>query len=101
MEKRVQLQELLEDLIGSDNVYFQPPESFKLKYPCIIYSRSIYRTQFANDKPYKCQSGYKIIVIDENPDSEIPGKVAALPMCIFDRHYTANNLNHDVYNIYY
>lgn len=101
MGKRVQLQELLEDLIGSENVYFQPPESKKLCYPCIIYTRSLGETQFANDKPYSHQIGYSVIIIDQNPDSDIPGKVAALPMCIFDRHYTANNLNHDVYKLYY
>lgn len=101
MGNRVQLQALLEELIGSRNVYFQPPESFKLSYPCIIYSRNAGKTKFANDNPYSYQRGYKVTVIDKNPDSEIPVKVATLPMCIFDRHYTADNLNHDVYNLYY
>lgn len=105
MEKRLKLQALLEGLmIGVGfvpNVYFQPPESVKLNYPCIMYSRSSGETKFANDKPYNHQIEYKMTVIDKNPDSELPEKVASLPMCIFDRHYTADNLNHDVYNIYY
>lgn len=101
MGTRFQLQTLLEELIGSRNVYFQPPETVKLNYPCIIYSRSSIDTDFANDKPYQHKIQYKLTVIDSNPDSEIPTKIATLPMCSFDRHYTANNLNHDVYNLYY
>jgi hypothetical protein len=101
MGSRVQLQALLEELIGSENVYFQPPESEELIYPCIIFNRSLGKTTFANDKPYNHSIGYSIKVIDANPDSEIPGKIAMLPMCTFDRHYTVNNLNHDVYNLYY
>jgi hypothetical protein len=90
---------MLEDLIGSTNVYFQPPED--IQYPCIIYSRNLGVTKFADNQPYSHHIGYKVTVIDPNPDSEIPGKVSNLPMCIFDRHYTADNLNHDVYNLYY
>jgi hypothetical protein len=42
-----------------------------------------------------------ITVIDPDPDSEIPSKVAALPMSLFNRFYTADDLNHDVYNVYF
>lgn len=51
--------------------------------------------------PYNYRVGYQVTVIDRNPDSLIPGKIASLPMCKFDRHYKAENLNHDVYNLYY
>lgn len=101
MGTRVQLQALLENLIGSSNVYFQPPETVKLVYPCIIYSRDAEETLFADDQPYTRAIGYKVMVIDKNPDSDIPRKVAVLPMCRFLTHYTKENLNHDVYNLYY
>lgn len=99
MGSRLGLQDLLETLV--DNVYFQPPESLKLSYPCIVYSRSDMDTKFADDIPYAHSKQYQLIVIDKDPDSNIPGKVALLPMCTFDRHYTANNLNHDIFDIYY
>jgi len=101
MGTRLQLQTLLEAVLGSRNVYFQPPETVKLIYPCIIYSRSSANSTFANDGLYGNHTGYKIIVVDKNPDSLIPGKVALIPMCKFETHYTRDNLNHDVYNIYY
>ena len=101
MGSRLDLQEILEETLGSEHVYFQPPESLKLIYPCIIYSRSDVDTKFADDRPYSHRNRYQLIVIDKDPDSSIPGQVAMLPMCNFDRHYTANNLNHDVYDLYY
>ena len=87
--------------MGGANVYYQPPETVKLKYPCIIYARSSVKTKFADDNPYNHQTEYQVTVIDRDPDSLIPGKIAELPMCSFGRHYTSDNLNHDVYNLYY
>lgn len=104
MGSRLDLQALLETLFASSGdafVYFQPPENVKLRYPCIIYSRDSGKTKFANNKPYTHQLRYAVTVIDKNPDSEIREKVAMLPMCAFERHYTSDNLNHDVYNLYY
>lgn len=101
MGTRLQLQSILEALIGSRNVYFQPPESLVIKYPCIVYSIKSGDTKFANDVPYTHRLQYNAIVIDRNPDSEICSKMAYLPMCVFDRSYTKDNLNHYVYNIYY
>jgi hypothetical protein len=102
MDKRLELQALLESLLGSRNVYFQPPESIDISYPCIIYKRDVIgNTKFANDKPYNHQVRYSVTIIDEDPDSLILDKIAELPMCIFNRHYTSDNLNHDVYNLYY
>ena len=38
MRNRLDLQKIFEDILGSKNVYFQPPESLKMKYPAIRYS---------------------------------------------------------------
>lgn len=99
MAQRLDLQTLLETLLGSENVYFQPPPGFMMSYPCIVYNRSNIRSKFADNVPYKLQKEYTITVIDANPDSEIPDKIAALPQCIFDRPFKSDNLNHDVFNI--
>lgn len=101
MKNRIDLHELLCKILGTRNVYFQPPETVKMEYPCIVYKRNLIDTDFADDKPYKNTKRYSITVIDKNPDSEIPDKVAMLPMCRFDTHFTSENLNHDTYNIYY
>lgn len=101
MSRRLEFHDILMDLLGSSNVYFQPPATAKIKYPCIIYKRNRVDANHADDCLYQDRLGYLVTVIDINPDSEIPGKILKLPFCRFDRHYTAENLNHDVFNVYY
>ena len=76
-------------------------KNVNLQYPCIIYERNYADTKFADDNPYTHVFRYMIIVIDQDPDSEIPGKVASMPMCVYNRFYTADNLNHDVFNVFF
>ena len=84
-----------------DNVYFQPPNGYQIKYPCIIYERRSMDTIHADNLPYRVEKGYTITVIDPDPDSIIPDKVAMLPMCRQDRSFTSDNLNHTTFTIYY
>lgn len=101
MGTRLQLSQILRALLGTTNVYFQPPDGTKMKYPCIKYELDGVNTIFANNKPHRSVKRYAVTVIDPDPDSPIPDKVGKLPMCRFDRPYTADNLNHWVYNLYY
>lgn len=98
---RLELQSLLEELLGSQNVYFQPPQNVQMVFPCIVYHRDIMDTRFGDNAPYSLVNRYQVTVIDKNPDSLIPDKVAKLPMCLKNRFFTANNLNHDVFNLYF
>lgn len=99
MAQRSELQALLLSMVP--NVYFQPPPTVMMKYPCIVYKRDYNNTEFADDKPYKHRKRYMVTVIDQNPDSDIPEKVKELPLCLFDRFYTADNLNHDVFKLFF
>lgn len=101
MDRRLELHEILCDILGSRNVYFQPPESKKMQYPCIVYERNNGDTQFADNKPYEFRLAYDVTLIDKNPDSKVLLKIAALPLSRFNRHYTADNLNHDSFVVYY
>lgn len=101
MGSRAELQTLLEGILDSRNVYFQPPSNIHMKYPAIVYSRSRIANTHANDDVYKQSLSYEVTVIDSNPDSEIVTKVSQLPMCRHDRHFKSDNLNHDVFTIHY
>lgn len=101
MASRVDLHNELKSLLGSNNVYYQAPESVKMEYPAIRYKRSDVDTKSANDKPYIHKNKYEIIVIDRKPDNPVIDKLLKLPMCTYDRSYTADNLNHDVLTLYY
>lgn len=97
---RLDLHAKLEEILGSDLVYFQPPETLKMQYPCIVYNRDEGNMRHADNNPYHFEFGYNVTVIDRNPDSPIVDRMTTLPKCRFDRHFTANNFNHDVFTVY-
>lgn len=101
VDDRLLFHEELVNLLGSDHVYFQPPENLLMKYPAIVYSRTNIDNIHADNLHYLQNRGYQVIVIDYDPDSEIVDRVAEFHKARFDRHYVSNNLNHDVFTIYY
>ena len=52
MASRLALQTKLEELLGSRHVYYQPPESLKMEYPAIRYSKNDIRVDRANNNSY-------------------------------------------------
>lgn len=72
-----------------------------MQYPAIVYKRDDMDTLFAGGKPYRLETRYQVTVIDRDPDSVLPTKVAGLPLTSYDRSYQAENLNHDVFTIYF
>lgn len=101
MGSRIELQAKLEELLGSRNVYYQPPMDLKMGYPAIVYSKSDIRFTHADNSVYTSNKCYECIVIDRKPDNNVIEKLSHLPYCRFSRHYKADNLNHDVFIIYY
>lgn len=84
-------------MLGSRNVYFKPPESIKIQYPCIMYSLYNIPIAHADDANYLAQHQYQIIVIDPNPDSPIVYRMSYFPHTRFDRHYSDEHLNYYVF----
>lgn len=101
MASRLELQTKLEELLGNKNVYYQPPESVKIEYPAIIYSKADIDKKYADNSAYLSTKQYEIIVIDKKPDNPVIDKLLALPMCSYNRPYKSDNLNHDVLTLYY
>lgn len=96
---RLELQTLLESF--TSHVYFQPPTNTKIEYPCIVYERDVADSASADNVTYRYTNRYLVTVIDSDPDSAIPNKVAALPLSRYNRFFTANKLNHDVFYLYF
>ena len=100
--RRIMLGDIFRDqILGSDNVYFQPPESVHMHYPAIVYELSDIMNVYADDRPYLSARKYKVTIIDRNPDSILPSLMTALPFCDFDRMYAKDGLNHWVYSLYF
>lgn len=102
MAERLSLHAKFISLLGTNNVYFQPPESIKLAYPCIVYRRSSGDTKYSNDMPYLFTQAYEVTVIDKDPDSPLIRAIATgFPMVRYNRHYVNDNLNHDTFTLYF
>lgn len=102
MGSRLELHEKLVEILGTRFVFFQPPSSIKLTYPCIIYKRDNENLVYANDDRYLGTKRYLITIVDQNPDSTIPDRLSTFfRYCSFTNHYIVDNLNHNIYTLFY
>lgn len=101
MGTRIELQSMLENILGSKNVYYQSPPSTGMKYPAIKYDKNRITSDYANNKKYRNKTSYNLIVIDKRPDNPVIQKLLELPYCSYDRMYKSDNLYHDSLTLYY
>lgn len=102
MGSRFELHDELCQVLGTKNVYFQPPATVRMKYPAIRYTGAGIDTRRANDKVYMSTRRYEGVVIDSNPDSAIPYSLLShFQMCELGSPYPSDNLNHFPFTIYY
>lgn len=99
MDQRLKLQTLLETILGSEEVYFQPGRNVTMDYPCIVYNVDGLDTQWADNLAYKQDVEYQVVVIDRDPDNSTWRAVGALPKCSFQRSEIVENLNHYYFNL--
>lgn len=100
-KSRLDLQTLLEEILGSRNVYFQPPPNVKLKYPCIIYDFAKFQTTKADNKDYLRDKRYDLILVHTDPDNDIVEKLEDLTYCDLDRVFKSDNLYHYAFTIFF
>ena len=102
MDSRIDLQTNLEAVLGSRNVYFQPPESLKLKYPAIVYELADIMTDRANNKNYIRNHRYTVTLIHTDPDNELKDDILdEFRNISFDRVYAKDGLYHYVYDLFF
>lgn len=100
METRLRLQTRLEELLGVGHVYFQPPETVKMAFPAVRYRLIDYHPTYADNRPYTLTDTYELIFITADPDDPRRKQIALLPGCRMTSSYTADNLNHYVYQLH-
>jgi hypothetical protein len=98
-QPRSELHELLTQL--ADNVYFQPPAGYLMKFPCITYSRDGVLSKHADNELYQHAKRYQVTVIDRDPDTELAEKIENLQYCAFERFFAQDDLNHYVYTLFF
>ena len=100
-QRRPELHSILCELLGSRNVYYQPPTGTKLQYPCIIYNLDNANDVHADDLIYRRLYRYSLTYITKDPDDPMRDKIDDLQYCRFDRYFASDNLNHYTYTIYF
>ena len=99
MSNRLAFRKRLQN-VGVPNLYFQPPETKKLKYPCCIYSMLDADIKHADGAPYVISPIYEVILIDQDPDTQFLYPLMEMSGGRFTRFYTSDNLNHWVFRFY-
>lgn len=107
-QRRLELQTILESLAATEEepgakvrVYYQPTSNILLEYPCIVYQRAGSSTRYAGNNPYLRTKRYTVTVIEKDVNSDLPDRVADLPMCSHSTFFVADKLNHDVFDLYF
>lgn len=99
---RTSLHEELCTLLGSRHVYFQPPPTVSMHYPCFVYDLRLIGTRKADDDIYQMNDSYTVKYITRDPDSTMPHDILRNWRYVaFDRVYKADNLYHYVYTLYH
>ena len=101
MGNRLDLQTKFEEILGSRNVYFQPPASLSMRYPAIRYELKDFQNKSANNSSsYITSTGYECTLISREPDTVYLQEIFKIPHCKFGRYYRAENLHHYTFTIY-
>lgn len=100
--KRLEFHELLCTMLGSRNVYFQPPETIKLHYPCIVYSAGEDPIRYADNHHYLKADCYEVQIIAKDPTLELFETFTSKWQYAREKvPFTADNLNHHNYTVYF
>ena len=109
---RIEFRNFLRDVLGTDiRLYYQPPtnisqqpginELIQFEYPAVLYTLSDVDIDSADNTNYIIKKEYTITAVTDDPDSDIPDQLLAIPGIRFNRHYQVNDLYHDVYTLYF
>ena len=98
--RRLDLQSRLESILGSRNVYFQPPASIHMSYPCFVYSLEGINNRHSNNEVYLKNYRFEVTLITKNPlPEEKMDEIERLPYCRLNRTFVSDNLNHFAYTV--
>lgn len=101
------LDQIFSDLVEGETIeakpelYIQPPAGMQMSYPCIVINRGTGETSFADNQVHRHQKRYELTAIDEDPEGPWYDVLASLPRSRHDRSFPADNLNHDVFTLFF
>ena len=108
MASQPEWQDILQGIIGShqpdpkrENVFYQPPASVELVYPCIIYTLDNIHTLRADNINYMITPTYEVKIITRNPNNPYLKKMLMdISTAKFHRRFVNDGLYHDILSVY-
>lgn len=84
-----------------ENVYFQPPASKKIVYPCIVYKLNNLNETHADNGTYRMMDEYNITYITRDPDDANIREIGKLQYCAMTNAQSSDNLHNYNYRLYF
>jgi hypothetical protein len=101
MKTREELQSLLEETLGSHNVYHQSPPNTGMKYPCIVYRFDKVKVKKADNIPYMVTGRWEIHhMYKQSKNSLLEKMLFIAPYVTHDRQIVKEGIYNDYYTIY-
>lgn len=101
-DSRIELHKKLCDLLGSKNVYYQPPESLKINLPAIIYYADTPQEVNANNGVYFLGHRYHVTYLTLDPDSQVVDDIlTSFKKIHAETFFKKDNTNHYQFTLYY
>ena len=101
---REEFEDELRALLGKDNVYFQPPEGYKIAYPCFVYNFSGLDVKRANNNVYMTKNRYMVKYMTKDPEKGMSMYKKVLKrfnLSHGESPYNADGIYHYVFDIYF
>lgn len=101
MRTRLDLHELLCELVESRHVYFSPPASIQMMYPCIVYEVIGCQNDYADNLKYRNHRRWSVTYITTDPDDTVHNRLDELQYSNPGNPFVADGLYHFPYTIYF
>ena len=96
------LQDELKTILGSNNVYFRPPSSIRMKYPCFVVDRAGASQYTADNRNYIWKKKYTVTYISNESDPDmVDTMLNHFEECKYDRPFVNDDLYHDVFTLFW
>lgn len=87
-------------ILGSNHVYYNPPENVKIEFPAIVYRLETPSIVHADNGLYWLHIPYRVTLIQKETSDELWTKLAAFPLCRPGNPFISDGLRHYVFTIY-
>ena len=103
MTSRMKLQKKLYEIANNHKfkVYFQPPATLTMSYPCIVYEYSQPLDKKADNRAYLSHMQYQVTFITKDQDTTIPREIKEkLTYCSQERIFVTDGLYHFPFTVH-